>query len=289
MGQEDRDLGAEQMGALFRTVLDQQEPAVPPVGPQVKRAGARLRLRRRVLTVTAAAVAVAAVATAGVAVTGRSGPGAPAAAPTTPASATTPAAPPTPTVPPAPDAPTSATSATAPTAATSQELVAEDWRLNAAGHADLLRFLRDHPLPGVTGVEEGASSRDFTMQRAGDGRIRFMREFNGPARSPSDRKTPCAPKLPSGEPADPFGTDCLTVPLPDGALAWVLHPVHRGQPMSVWIRLVTAQGRMLTLSLDSAPVNGVYTTPPLEAVRDFAMTPGFVRAVDEGWRDSAVR
>ncbi|MFE2105534.1 hypothetical protein ACFXAF_06625 [Kitasatospora sp. NPDC059463] len=282
MGQEDRDLGAERMGALFRTVLDQQEPAVPPVGPQVKRAGARLRLRRRVLTVTAAAVAVAAVATAGVAVTGRSGPEAPAAAPTTaPASVTTSTAPPTPTVPPAP---------AAPTAQTSQELVAEDWRLNAVGHAELLRFLREHPLPGVTAVEEGASSRDFTLQRANDGRIRFMREFNGPAHSPYDRETPCAPKLPSGEPANPFGTDCLAVPLPDGALAWVLHPVHRGpSASSVWIWLVTAQGRMLILSLDSAPVNGVYTTPPLETVRDFAMTPGFVRAVDEGWRDSAVR
>ncbi|MFE6870287.1 hypothetical protein ACFVFS_27505 [Kitasatospora sp. NPDC057692] len=290
MGQEDREdreFGAEQMGALFRTVLDQREPAVPPVGPQVRRAGARLRLRRRLLTVTAAAVAVAAVATAGVAVTGRSGPTAPVAAPTT---APTTAPMPTPTTDPTPSAAATPSATDTPVAPNSADPVAADWQLSAAGHAELLRFLRDHPLPGVTGIEENASSREFTMHRANDGRVRFMREFNGLVGSPDERESPCtAQKLPNGDPADPFGTDCLTVPLPDGALAWVLHPAYRDQPKAVWIWLVTAQGRKFVLSFDSAPVDGAYTPLPLEAVRGLAATPGFVRAVDEGWRDSAVR
>ncbi|MFB7471212.1 hypothetical protein [Kitasatospora sp. NPDC056184] len=290
MGQEDREFGAEQVGALFRTVLEQPEPAVPAVGPQVRRAGARLRLRRRLLTVTAAAVAVTAVATAGIAVTGRSGAGAPAAAPTASGAPSTPGTPGTPSASDTPPPSGTPTAQASLTAQASGSLVAEDWRLNAAGHADLLRFLRDHPLPGVTGTDAGASSREFTMHRANDGRVRFMREFDGPAASPDERTSPCAARtLPNGETADPYGTDCLEVPLPDGALAWVLHPMYRDRPTSVWIRLVTAQGRKFTLSFDSAPVNGIYTTLPLEAVRDLAATPGFVRAVDEGWRDSAVR
>ncbi|MFF7456246.1 hypothetical protein [Kitasatospora sp. NPDC008115] len=280
MGQEDRDLDAERVGALFRTVLDQREPAVPSVGPQVKRAGARLRLRRRVLTVTAAAVAVAAVATAGVAVTGRSGPDAPAAGVT----------PSVPDVPSPSGTPTGPADPTTPPASPADDPLAADRRLNGAGHAELLRFLRDHPLPGVTGVDGTTSVREFTMRRANDGQVRFMREFEGPVGSPGDRGSPCAARtLPNGETADPVGTGCLTVPLPDGALAWVLHPTYRDQPKSVWIRLVTAQGRQFTLSLDSTPVDGTYTTVPLEAVRDLAAAPGFVRAVDEGWQDSAVR
>ncbi|WP_380284856.1 hypothetical protein [Kitasatospora purpeofusca] len=281
MGQEDREdreFGAEQVGALFRTVLEQPEPAVPAVGPQVKRAGGRLRRRRRLVAVTAAAVAVTAVATAGVAVTGRSGPGAPAAAPTTgpaPSTAVTPSTPGTPSTADTPSA---------------EDPQAADRRLDAVGHADLLRFLRDHPLPGITGIDENPSSREFTMQRPDAGRVRFMREFEGPATSPDERQSPCAARtLPNGGTADPDGADCLTVPLPDGAVAWVLHPGHRDRPTSVWIRLITAQGRKFTLSFDSAPVAGVHTTVPLEAVRDLAATPGFVRAVDEGWRDSAVR
>ncbi|MFE7562701.1 hypothetical protein [Kitasatospora sp. NPDC057500] len=273
MGQEDRDLDAERVGALFRTVLDQREPAVPSVGPQVKRAGARLRLRRRVLTVTAAAVAVAAVATAGAAVTGRSGPDAPAAG----------------VSPGVPDTPSPSGTPTGPAPAAEDPLAA-DRRLNGAGHADLLQFLRDHPLPGVTRVDGATSVREFTMRRANDGQVRFMREFEGPVGAPEDRESPCAARtLPDGGTADPSGTGCLTVPLPDGALAWVLHPTYRDQPKSVWIRLVTAQGRKFTLSFDSTPVGGSYTTVPLEAVRDLAATPGFVRAVDEGWQDSAIR
>ncbi|MFB6890819.1 hypothetical protein ACFCX4_16060, partial [Kitasatospora sp. NPDC056327] len=63
MGQEEREdgyFGAEEMGRLFRTVLEQPEPPVPWVGPQVRWAGVRLQRRRRWL-VRAAVVAVTVV------------------------------------------------------------------------------------------------------------------------------------------------------------------------------------------------------------------------------------
>ncbi|MGY0461344.1 hypothetical protein ACW14Y_13910 [Kitasatospora sp. cg17-2] len=294
MSQENRDLDAEEVGALFRTLLDQPEPAVPPVGPQVKRAGARLRSRRRSTAVLAATVAVVAVATAGIAVTGRSGPGVPvAAAAGAAAGSSSSTAGGTPTAPPnAPDTPgTPNAPGTPDTPATGspEDPASADRRLNAAGHAGLLRFLRDHPLPGVTRIDEGGSASEFLMQRPTGGRVRFLRQFEGPVRDPSQRESPCAPKLPTGEPADPFGTDCLAVPLPGGALAWVMHPVHRGQPDSVRLWLVTAEGRLFVLGFDSALVDGGYSTVPLEAVRELAAAPGFVEAVDQGWRDSAIR
>ncbi|MFJ4791537.1 hypothetical protein [Kitasatospora purpeofusca] len=285
MSQENRDLDAEEVGALFRTLLDQPEPAVPPVGPQVKRAGARLRSRRRSTAVLAATVAVVAVATAGIAVTGRSGPGVPVAAATgAAAGSSSSTAGGTPTAPPnAPGTPDT------PATGSPEDPASADRRLNAAGHAGLLRFLRDHPLPGVTRIDEGGSASEFLMQRPTGGRVRFLRQFEGPVRDPSQRESPCAPKLPTGEPADPFGTDCLAVPLPGGALAWVMHPVHRGQPDSVRLWLVTAEGRLFVLGFDSALVDGGYSTVPLEAVRELAAAPGFVEAVDQGWRDSAIR
>ncbi|MEV6973306.1 hypothetical protein [Kitasatospora sp. NPDC093806] len=271
MSQEDREPGAEELGALFRAVLDQPEPTVPPVGPQVKRAGGRLRRRRRLLTATAVAAAVAVIATAGVAVSGRP-------LEVDNLDATVPAAP-------APSAPTPAAATATP------DRPATDWQQDAAGHAALLRFLREHPLPGVTAVDERDRATEFTLRRTSGGPVRFARFFEGPVRDSSLRESPCEQrKLPNGDvAADPIGTGCLPVPLPDGALAWVLNPLTRGQPQSVLVWLVTAQGRLFTLGVDSGPVDGRYDVVPLEAVRDLVATPGFVRAVDEGWRDSAIR
>ncbi|MFB8237253.1 hypothetical protein ACFC58_11955 [Kitasatospora purpeofusca] len=286
MSQDNRDVDAEEVGALFRTLLDQPEPAVPPVGAQVKRAGARLRSRRRSTAVLAAAVAVVAVAGAGIAVTGRPGPGVPAAAPAAATSSSVASGTASGTAEGPQNAPSTQGS---PATGSPEDPASADRRLNAVGHADLLRFLRDHPLPGITRIDEGGSASEFLMQRPAGGRVRFLRQFEGPVRDPSQRESPCAPKLPNGEPADPYGTDCLPVPLPGGALGWVMHPVHRGQPDSVRLWLITAEGRLFTLGFDSAPVDGGYRTVPLEAVRELAVTPGFVEAVDRGWRDSAIR
>ncbi|MGW4896630.1 hypothetical protein ACWEQL_30895 [Kitasatospora sp. NPDC004240] len=276
MTREDPEFGAEQMGALFRTALDQPEPAAPVVVPEVRRAGARLRLRRRVLTVTAVAAAVATVATLGVTVGGRPEPSATAAAPT--ASGSPPASG-TPTAGPSGSAAPTPTATAAPT----PEHLVEDWRLNAVGHQNLLTWLREHPLPGFAGrVEEGGHASVFRLLREDGGEGNVLRIFEGWARTPEERMSPCGPRT-NGD----LLRDCAGRTLPDGTVLWAAYPAYRDRPGGTVLMVITAERhRRITVNLNPGSTDGTPRTPltPEQAL-DVAARPGFVQAVDEGWRD----
>ncbi|MER7580988.1 hypothetical protein [Kitasatospora sp. NPDC097691] len=304
MNRDDPAFDADDMGALFREVLDQPEPAVPPgLLPEVRRSGTRMRRRRHLLATVATALAVGLLATAGWAVHGRapvagvgrglapaaSGPVLPSATPSRP-DAPPPAATGTrDTTAPgaagdtaaAPGAPSEVTTAggTAPPGA------------SAVGSARLLALVRDHPPQDIGGVARGTTADAFVLTRKDGGTVTMSRSLDGPSEPRGGTTSPCESRTTAWGPMSPDGRDCVGTKLADGSVVWMLHPltvVPRGQEAE--IRVVTPNGLVYILLFARAEARAQPddVTVPLLGLMQLAEQPGFLEAVRDGWADPAL-
>ncbi|MFI8456405.1 hypothetical protein [Kitasatospora sp. NPDC085464] len=304
MNRDDPAFDADDMGALFREVLDQPEPAVPQgLLPEVRRSGTRMRRRRHLLATVATALAVGLLATAGWAVHGRApveraGRGlAPAASgPVLPSTASG-----------RPDAQPPAATGTDGTAApgTVQDTAAAPGTASAVtatggtaspgasavGSARLLALLRDHPPEDIGGVAGGATPDAFVLTRKDGGTVTMSRSLDGPAQQRGGTSSPCESRTTAWGPMSPEGRDCLGTKLADGSVVWLLHPltvVPRGQEAEV--RVVTTSGLVYVLLFARAEARSQPedVTVPLLELMQLAEAPGFLEAVRDGWADPSL-
>ncbi|MGW2249886.1 hypothetical protein ACWCXH_06755 [Kitasatospora sp. NPDC001660] len=280
MTRDDPAHGADEMGALFRSVLDQSEPATPPgLLPEVRRSGGRLRRRRRLTAAGAAVAAVALLATAGWAVDGR-----------TAAQRTT--------VPAGPTA--SATSAVPSTAAPSSfpppppntdQAAHAAWerQVNAAGHQALLKVFRAHLPADFNAVSDGDGtwrSTVFEFTRKDGGAVGAWREEEMYDELDGGQDSPCEPIPSRTGPLPPFGKDCERRALPDGSVAWAFHPVAPGRGQWSVLTVVTPQHRQYSLDFGrngKPPYQPTDETVALPRLLDLAAAPGFLEAIRDGW------
>ncbi|MFD8752944.1 hypothetical protein ACFV0O_18505 [Kitasatospora sp. NPDC059577] len=302
MNGDDPAFDADDMGALFRAVLDQPEPAAPPeLLPEVRRSGNRLRRRRRLLATVATAAAVGLLATAGWAVRGRSpaehdgrvllpaasAPVAPSVAPSPSASAS-----PTPSVTPSPMAGGTAggtddwtEDGTDGTDGTTTVGVATE------GSPALFALLRAHPPEEIGKASRGVSSENFLLTRKDGGTVAVTRRLDGPSGALGGATSPCGTPMPgSSGPKSPEGEDCVGMKLPDGSMVWAMHPVSvtpRGREAA--LRLVTPDELAYTLLFVRAEARP-YPQPDdptvaLPQLLILAGQSGFRKAVQDGWGD----
>ncbi|MFG2821121.1 hypothetical protein ACGFX4_17045 [Kitasatospora sp. NPDC048365] len=255
---------AEEMGALFRAVLEQPEPpASPAVLPEVRRAGGRLRRLRRLAAVGATAAAVCVLATAGWALGGRPPAGAG-------------------TIGPAAESPTGASIASPPGASPSGA--------GRGGHQGLLGLLRAHLPAALQDVTDGPVPGAYTMTRTDGGTVLLGRRLDGVASGRGGAASPCGPRSNARGPVEPDGRDCTGFTLPDGTAVWVLHPIMvppRGQEAE--IRLITPQDRVYVLLFGRGGARPQPDDPtvPLSQLVELARQPGFLEVVRDGWNDRA--
>ncbi|MEU9041193.1 MULTISPECIES: hypothetical protein [unclassified Kitasatospora] len=291
MNGDDPAFDADDMGALFRTVLDQPEPATPAaLLPEVRRSGARLRRRRHLLATVATAAAVGLLATAGWAVRGRTpveGSGrefVPAASAPGLTSAM-----PSPSVPPSPAVTGTGGTATGGTAPGSTTPGRPTTGGPAAdGSLSLLALLRAHPPEDIVQVFRGATANDYLLTRTDGGTVTVSRRLDGPAGPSGGTDSPCGPRSNAWGPMNPEGEDCVGMKLPDGSTVWALHPLsaaHRGREAQ--LRIVTPDDLayvLLFVRAGARPQPGDPTVP-LPQLLVLSGQPGFVAAVRDGWGD----
>ncbi|MEV7771761.1 hypothetical protein [Kitasatospora sp. NPDC086791] len=289
MNGDDPAFDADDMGALFRAVLDQPEPAAPPeLLPEVRRSGARLRRRRHLLATVATATAVGLLATAGWAVRGRTpaedsgrallpaagAPGVPVAAPS-PSGTSSPSAAPSPTA----GGTADATGGPTPTG-TAQE-----------GSRGLLALLRAYPPEEIWTVARGVAPESLLLTRKDGGTVRVSRRLEGPSGPLGGTGSPCGPRSGTRGPRSPEGKDCVGTKLPDGSVVWALHPLSvaaRGQEAEV--RVVAPDGLVYALLFVRAETQP-YPRPDdptlaLPQLLVLAGQPGFLQALRDGWGDT---
>ncbi|WBP92057.1 hypothetical protein [Kitasatospora cathayae] len=277
MTRDDPALDADEMGALFRSVLDQAEPATSPgLLPEVRRSGGRLRRRRRLTAAGATVAAVSLLATAGWAVNGRTAaqrttvP----AAPTTSATSSTPV--PTSFPPPPPNTDQAAHAA---------------WerQVNTAGHQALLKVFRTHLPTDFTSVSDGDGtwrSAVFEFTRKDGGAVGAWREDEMYADRESGQASPCETSSNRTGPVPPVGKDCVSRTLPDGSVAWAFHPLNPGRGQWSALTVVTPQNRKYGLDFDrngKPPFQPTDETVALPQLLDLAAAPGFLEAIRDGW------
>ncbi|WP_189915301.1 hypothetical protein [Kitasatospora xanthocidica] len=285
MNRDDPAFDADDMDALFRAVLDQQEPATPlALLPEVRRSGVRLRRRRRLLATGATAAAVGLLATAGWAVHGRT-----AAAPerTLPPAAGVRGAPAAPTSPPPaattgpPPATTVAT--TAATAATGTGGTA------TTGGRALFALLQNHLPEDFREISAGTTTDDFLLTRHDGGTVQVSRRSDGPSGPFGGTTSPCELRTTDWGPMSPDGEDCVGMPLPDGSMVWVLHPltfVPHGQESE--IRVITPDRLVYALHFARAEAQPEPSdqTVALPQLLMLAGRSGFLAALRDGLGDS---
>ncbi|MFE4603735.1 hypothetical protein ACFRKE_23100 [Kitasatospora indigofera] len=286
MDREDPAFGAEEIGALFRTVLDRPEPAAPEaLLTRVRRDGGRLRRRRRLLAGIGAVVAVGVLAGAGWAVGVRP-------------AATTTAVPAGPSSPAASSA--AATAPGTPAPATGGAPADEPYRgatvryyreLNARPNQDLLAFLRAH-LPAdfarVTDGTEQMPPGQYDLTRTDGGQVVVVRDALS---TPVDRDAPdaaCEPRIHPGGTEDATRTDCTGRTLPDGSVVLVSHAPGTLRGRTAVLDVLTPDGRTCTLwflrKVDGP--DGTLPTVSLDHLLALAETPGLVAAVHDGWQEA---
>ncbi|MFJ3794057.1 hypothetical protein [Kitasatospora sp. NPDC090091] len=287
MDQDDPAFGADEMGALFRTVLDQPEPGLPPaLLPQVRRSGGRLRRRRQLLAGGATVAAVSVLATAGWVVSGR------------PAAQHTPAG---------PDSPAAATRAVPSTAAPSTAAPvtglprpdpadtaatnAYQRQLSAQGNLALLEFLRAHLPEDFSAIADGPKEGRpgvYKATRTDGGLVTVVRR-------PSwlrevDRTTPndsCDAHTVAGGRAEPLAADCESRVLPDGSVVMVRHLPQTLQGQVSEVNVITPDNTPYALTFLRVVSQPDETSPTvsLQQLLTLGQTPGFLPAIRDGWQD----
>ncbi|MQS11962.1 hypothetical protein F7Q99_06555 [Streptomyces kaniharaensis] len=277
MNRDDPAFGADEMGALFRTVLDQPEPTAPPaLLPEVRHAGGRLRRRRRLTALGATVAAVALLGTAGWAVDGRTA----AERTTVPAGPTASAS--------ASAAPSPAPSSFPPPPAPWDQAAVREWdrQVNAAGHQALLKVLQAHLPEDFSSMTDGGNSRSYNFTRKDGGAVAAWREDELYVDTEGGQASPCETNSSKWGPVPPVGRDCERRTLPDGSVAWAYHPLNPGRGQWSALSVVTPQNRRYGLAfgrVGTPPFQPTDETIALPQLLDLAAAPGFLEAIRDGW------
>ncbi|MGW4898395.1 hypothetical protein ACWEQL_40070 [Kitasatospora sp. NPDC004240] len=275
------DLDGE-MGALFRTVLDQPTPALPPaLLPQVRRRGGGLRRRRNLLAGGAAVTAVSLLATAGWMVGGGADGQRTAAAASATASSTTAAA---------SAAPSAATPTTTPSQPDLATFRAPQRQRNAAGNQALLEYLRAHLPEEFADIVDGTKEMlpgHYIATRKDGAQVIVARDTFG---NGIDRNAPnaaCKPVTTANGTLGPNAEDCANRVLPDGTVAEVRHLTEPLSGRVAALGLLTPDGKPYSLTFLRVVTkpDALSPTVSLEQLLTLAGTPGLVAALRDGWHD----